>query len=133
MKSTGIVLFHRTFDKGVKPELFGMLMSALNSFANELSKTGLTNFELDKKRFTIKKVEDYLFIANSSRKHKMKKVNREMESLATKFFEIYDSELLKNFDGDMSCLESCETCFRAEIKDSLEEPVKKFWEGIVNE
>ena len=107
-------------------------MSALNSFAKEISKKGLTNFELADRRFTIKKVKDYLFVANSSRKHKIKKVNGEMDNLAQKFFKIYDNKILEQFDGDVSYLSECEECFREEIKESLEEPVKKFWEGIVN-
>jgi hypothetical protein len=109
-----------------------MLMGALTSFASELSETGLKNFELDNKRFTIKKVLDYLFIANSSKKYKEKKINREMESLTEKFFQIYTKDILEDFDGEITSIKHCEKCFREEIKDSLEEPVKEFWEGIVN-
>ncbi|MBD3340045.1 MAG: hypothetical protein GF353_13100 [Candidatus Lokiarchaeota archaeon] len=131
MKSSGIVLFHRVFDKKYKPELFGMLMSALDSFAKELSEAGFNSFEFDNKRYSIKKANKYLFVASSSPKHRMKKVNQEMMSLAKSFFEIYDRDLLDHFDGDTSVLKSCEECFKAEIQDSLEEPVKKFWEGII--
>ncbi|TXT59933.1 MAG: hypothetical protein BAJALOKI2v1_150023 [Promethearchaeota archaeon] len=107
-------------------------MSALTSFAGELSETGLRNFELDKKRFTIKKAFDYLFIANSSKKYKEKKVNREMEALTEKFFNVYTKDILEDFDGEISALQECEECFKEEIQDSLEEPVKDFWEGIIN-
>jgi hypothetical protein len=116
----------------MKPERFGMLMGALNTFAKEISKTGLDNFSFNQKRYTLKKVKDFLFVANSSTKHPSKKVNREMESLANTFFKVYDEELLERFDGELSILENCEECFREEIKDSLEEPVKNFWEGIIN-
>jgi hypothetical protein len=113
-------------------ERFGMLMSALDNFAQKFSKMGIENFELDQQRYTIKKVGDYVFIANSSKKHKTKKVNREMEKLIERFFEIYNKDLLEEFNGDLTPLQQCEECFREEIQESLEEPVKDFWEGIIN-
>ena len=55
-----------------------------------------------------------------------------MENLAETFFRVYDGDLLEKFDGNITALERCEKCFKEEIQDSLEQPVKNFWEGIVN-
>ena len=132
LKPSGTIIFNRVFDEEFQSELFGMLMSALNSFALSLSKNELKNFEFSKKRYTIKKVNDYLFVANSSKKRAAKKVNQELENLSEIFFETYERELLEECDGDVSKLTRCEEIFKERIKESLEEPVKQFWEGIVN-
>ena len=106
LKPNGIVIFNRVFDEDFQSELFGKLMSALNSFAFSLSKNELKNFEFSKKRYSIKKVKDYLFVANSSEKMRVKKVNQELENLSEIFFEIYDEELLKEYNGNLSKLKS---------------------------
>ena len=59
---SGIVFFHRAFDKDMDAQLFGGLMSALNSFAEILVKEGLTSFELSKKRFAIFKKKNIMGI-----------------------------------------------------------------------
>ena len=38
LTDSGIVLFHRTYDQDLDEQLFGSLLSALNSFAEEISK-----------------------------------------------------------------------------------------------
>jgi len=124
---SGIVLFHRVFDEQVDANLFGGLLSAINSFAEELSKGGLSNFELANKKFSLLKKQNYLFIANSSKKHNLKKVNQELEEIMSRFFEIYQDNLLNNWNGDTSIF----TNFEDEIEESLENVIQKlekaFW------
>ncbi|MFX0186417.1 MAG: hypothetical protein ACFE8A_01645 [Candidatus Hodarchaeota archaeon] len=43
---SGIVLFSRVYNPKINQQLFGSLMTALNSFAGELAAGGLTSFEL---------------------------------------------------------------------------------------
>ncbi|MFX0058616.1 MAG: hypothetical protein ACFE85_06130 [Candidatus Hodarchaeota archaeon] len=127
LTENGIVLFHRVFNEKVDDQLFGGLMAALNSFAEELVKTGLSNFELQNKRYTIIKKNNILFIANSSKNVKEKKVAEELNTIIARFFELYPLEILKNWDHDVSIFSD----FEKEIKSSLEETVKKlqdaFW------
>ena len=61
LDDAGIVLFHRVFDENVDVNLFGGLLSAMNSFAEEISKGSLSNFELAEKKFSILKKRNYLF------------------------------------------------------------------------
>ena len=56
MSEEGIVLFSRVFNPKVDDQLFGGLMSALNTFAESLSDGGLSNFELSDKRFALMKM-----------------------------------------------------------------------------
>lgn len=118
----GIVLYHRVYDEKVDDQLFGSLMSALNTFAEEITINGLSNFELQNKRFTLLKRRGFLFIANSSKKVKEKKVFVELKSIVFRFFELYPDEILNNWDGDISIFSN----FEKEIEDSLEETIKKF-------
>jgi len=119
--NSGVVLFHRVFDEKLDVQLFGGLMSALNSFAEILSKEGLTSFELSQKRFGILKRKNFLFIGNASKKVKEKRIIEELKVIADKFFEIY-SDILDSWQGDITMFQS----FEKEIEDSLEGTIEKF-------
>lgn len=127
LTSSGIVLFNRVFDPQIKTQLFGALMSALNSFAENLAEGGLSNFELSDKRFVIMKINEFLYVANSSTKVKPKRVVEQLEKVAKKFFELYPLEWFKNeWDNEVSIFAD----FDKEIKDLMEDPVKSFWDSF---
>ncbi|MFX1302893.1 MAG: hypothetical protein ACFFBV_04920 [Promethearchaeota archaeon] len=116
LEQSGIVIFHREFDKAVSPQLFGAMMTALNMFAEQLAEGGLSNFELKDIRFTIIKRDELIFVANSSKKFNQKKVNKELQKISKKFLKLY-SEEIKNFKGNIDTFSD----FINEIKDVLEE------------
>ncbi|MFX1385493.1 MAG: hypothetical protein ACFFBP_24010 [Promethearchaeota archaeon] len=122
LSDAGTVIFHRVFDEKVDPQLFGGLMTALNTFAEEISKRGLSNFEIGDKRFTILKRNNYLFIVNSDIKIKQKWVLQELNNIIEKFFNRYPKEVLDYWNYDLSLF----VPFKNEIENSLEEPIKKF-------
>lgn len=121
LSESGIVLFSRVFDPKVNEQLFGALMTALNSFATELAGGGLSNFELSSIRFTIYKDKGLLFVANSAKNVKEKKVQEELKIIAEKFFDKY-SDVLVSWDSDVNVFAD----FNDEIEDSLEDTIKKF-------
>lgn len=121
LERSGIVIFHREFDKAVSPQLFGAMMSALNMFAEQLTEGGLSNFELNNRRFTIIRKSGLLFVANSSKKFNQKKVNRELEKVSKKFTKLY-SEKLKKFKGEIGAFSE----FKNKIEDVLEDKKKQF-------
>ena len=127
LTQNGVTVYSRVQDPRINPQLFGAIMSALNSFAEQLSNGGITNFELSKIRFTILKKKDFIFVANSSNKAKEKKVLNELSRVAQKFFKLYSEEILDKWDNDINIFAN----FQNEIKDSLEETTKKiqkaFW------
>ncbi len=125
-RKDGIVIFSRVFHQKIEDQLFGALMSALNSFVQEITDGGLNNFEIKNIRFTIIKKENLLFIANSSKKHKEKKILAELARLAERFIEEYPESSSDNWDG---CIDDYKT-FENKISDVLEDPVKKFWNGF---
>jgi len=125
LTNTGVVVFNHVLDVQLKTQLFGALMSALNSFAEQLAEGGLSNFELSEKRFIIMKKNEFIFIASASKKVKEKTVIEQLEKISNHFFEKY-SDILRNWDQDISVFSD----FKQEIEDSLNGNVKKFWKGF---
>ena len=117
LHKSGIVIFHRPFIESVSPQLFGAMMSALNSFAEQLSEGGLSNFELNNKRITTIKKSNLIFVAYSSKKYNQKKVNRELDKISNKFLKQYAKEV-QEYRGQIGAYSK----FLDKIGDSLEEP-----------
>jgi len=118
---SGIVIFHREYDKVVSPQLFGAMMSALNMFAEQLSEGGLSNFDLQNTRFTIIKKSGLIFVANSSKQYNQKKVNKELKKISDKFIKLY-SEKIKSFKGEIGAFSD----FKSVIEDTLEDrPIRQ--------
>lgn len=122
----GIVVFSRVYEKTLDEQLFGALLTALNSFAEEIAQVGLSNFELSDMRFTILKKSHFIFIANSDKKIKYKRVLQELRNVMEKFFNVYSKETIDNWDNNISVFSD----FDKEIADSLDEPIKKMEEAF---
>ena len=101
LTENGVVLFSRVFDQTINPQLFGGLMSALNTFAEKLTDGGISNFEMSDLRFVIVKRRTFLFIGSSLNKTKEKKVIDELKLISDLFFEVFN-EILVNWDNDVN-------------------------------
>lgn len=123
----GIVVFSRVYEETLDEQLFGALLTALNSFAEQIAQEGLSNFELGNKRFTMLKRAHFIFIVNSDKKIKPKKVLQELKSVMDTFFTVYSKETIDNWDNDVSVFSN----FDNKIEESLDDPIKKmekaFW------
>lgn len=127
LTSAGVVLFKRVYDAKINAQLFGALMSALSSFSRENVSGELTSFELRSIRFTIIKKNRFLFVCNSSKRIKEKRVHEELEDIAREFFKKYPLEWLKNeWNQDVSVFKD----FEKNIEFALEDPVIKFWSEV---
>lgn len=127
LTSTGVVVYSRVIDERINPQLFGALMSALNSFAEQLSNGGISNFEMSDMRFVIVRRRDFLFVGSSLNKTKEKKVIDELKVISDKFFELYSIKTLLNWDSDISKFSD----FGGHIEKSLEKaPADKLKEAF---
>lgn len=126
LSNTGTVLFSRVFEPQLENQLFGALMSALNTFAEQLADGGLSNFELSDKKFVLKKRGNYTFVASASKKAKEKKLVERLEDIIEKFTKKFPEDWFNKWDCDVSVFE----CFEEHIGDSLENPIKQFWNGF---
>lgn len=116
LHKSGIVVFHRVFNESVSPQLFGAMMSALNTFSEQLTEGGLSNFVINEQRFTIIKKSNLLFVANSTKLVNQKKVNRELEKISKKFLKLYAKDV-ESYRGRIGAYSD----FIDKIQDSLEE------------
>jgi hypothetical protein len=126
LTSTGVTLFSKVSDEErINPQLFGALMSALNTFAEKLSDGGISNFEMSNIRFVIVKRRDLLFVGSAPSKVKEKKVIDELKIISDKFFEVYTQEILSNWDNDISIFSD----FGNHVEQSLN-PTQKLREAL---
>lgn len=123
----GAVLFNHVYKQKVSPQLFGALLSAINTFAEEVSDGGLSNFELSDRQFILYKKNNILFIGSSSRKLKKEIISEELEKISGIFFKKYPHIAKRDdWDGEITMFET----FEKEIEDAFEDSVKQFWKGF---
>jgi hypothetical protein len=128
LTSTGVVLFSRVIDEKINPQLFGGLISALNTFAEKLSNGGITNFELSNLKFIVVKRRDFLFIGSTSNKVKEKKAEEELKKIGDLFFKKYPQEVLIKWDNDISIFSDFGSNIEGSLeKDSTEKMKEAFW------
>lgn len=89
----GTVLFHHALYSSVDPDIFGGLMSALNSFSEVLTEGGLANIDLDYNSFYFFQKKDIIFIANCFQEIKEKKIMQILNRIAIKFYKVYNKEI----------------------------------------
>jgi len=117
VNEAGVVLFDRVSEEKVDAQLFGSLLSAINSFAEELDQGGLNNFTMKHTQFTIYKKHNCLFIASSASKYSQKQVSKELRAIAEKFFNTFPKKMIDNWDGDVRVFYK----FEEQIKSHLDE------------
>ena len=115
----GLTIFSRVINPNMGPQVFGGLISAINSFAEILAEGGMSNFEMSSIRFTLLKNNHFLFVANSSNEVKHKKVLNELKTISKIFFKTYPEEILENIGTNIKKFID----FGNHIADSLEELV----------
>ncbi len=120
----GLVIFKRVYDEKLDSDLFAGLMTALKMMGDEIGlKKGLSNFEVDNKKYFIQRERDIIFIANGDARVKEKSIMKELDVVVKSFFEEYGSMLGKGWrGGDVSCFDK----FSEKIDDSLRDPIQRF-------
>jgi esterase/lipase superfamily enzyme len=126
LNHAGITIYEYLSDKTIQGELVGMLMSALDTFANQIDEGGLQNFELSDTRFSLLKKHSLIFVASSSQKVKEKNLLEELNHLTELFFEKYGIEIMKEWDGDTTCFRE----FDKIVERSVDDNVLDFLDGI---
>ena len=116
------MLYHRHFNDDMDDQLFGGILSAINMFSEQFIKEGLSSFELSSKLFTLKKQHDIIFLVNSAPDVSKERLNKELDVIVQKFFEIYPKDVLTNWNGEVSMFRD----FEDKIQNSLQGIVKKF-------
>jgi hypothetical protein len=98
LTQSGKLLYQRVFDEKMHTQLFGALISALNSFAQELTSKGLVDFEFGLYKFIVLRKKQFLFIGTSNIKVKKEKIQNELKKIIARFFEKY-TEILADWEN----------------------------------
>ena len=118
MTTTGSVIYHRKYDPIIDEQLFGAVISSLNTFAEKgLFEDSISSFVISDKILYLKKKNNILFVSDISEKKKEKKLIRELDKVIEKFFNLFPPNIFINWDGDINKFES----FEKEIEESLKE------------
>jgi len=118
MTTTGSVIYHRKYDPIIDEQLFGAIISSLNTFAEKgLFEDSISNFVISDKILYLKKKNNILFVSDISEKKKEKKLIRELDKVIEKFFNLFPPNIFINWDGEINQFES----FEKEIEESLKE------------
>ena len=100
----------------------------LLSLAEEIDEGGVVCFEFKTLRFNLLIRNHIIFMGNSDKKIKQKKVLRELSEIANRFFRIYSPNNLK----DLSCTPAQFSSFEQELskmnkKDQLLDFISNHW------
>ena len=108
-------------------QLFGMMMSALNSFAQELADSGISSFEISQLRFSILIKHNLMFVGSSLKKTKEKKVIRELSLIIDKFFENYPKQDYNDWVGDVTIFNDFNDILRKSKDEVLGDYLAEHW------
>ncbi|MFX1592612.1 MAG: hypothetical protein ACFFCL_07960 [Promethearchaeota archaeon] len=112
LTKTGALIYHylakTTYDK----QFFGMILSAINSFAEQISNGGLSSFELANKRFSFIEKNEIIFLGCSVLSLKEKAAKKELHEIIKLFFKLYPKDVMNNWDGEIGMFST----FKSEIE-----------------
>jgi hypothetical protein len=128
LTDSGTTIWSRVFNPKINEQMFGVVMSAINKFAEQISETGINYFQLSKKHYVILKKKGLLFIGNAEKDVKEKKIKNELTRISEKFFELYSNKLhqIKKF-GEISLLSDFEKHIKHSLEDTIDKFEKAFW------
>ena len=104
----GNVLISKIKNPQIEKDLLGKLVSALDTFCEDLSNEELRQFEFSNLRFDLIKRNDIIFLGSSSKDVKHKKVVKVLRYIIDLFFERFPEDYLNNWDGNIDLFRELE-------------------------
>ncbi len=139
LSKSGTMLYSQVQNPSLEDHLFGALMSALNTFVEQVANTNLTKFELGTIRYTISILEhkmeveaneemneEFIFVATSSNKIKEDQINNQLQNIANLFFENFKSEL-KHWELHLDTFNKFGEILEKSLQDSIKNFQTAFW------
>ena len=105
----GSVIFKEVIDSEVNTQIFGGYISALTTFATQITAKGMSAFEVGDKNFIIQNEGKLMFIANYPSNLDRKAANKELEGLIKKFQKLYPKDIFEHWNGDVSIFDYFKT------------------------
>ena len=114
---SGKVIASKIQNPQIEDQLFGMLVSALNSFTKEITKENLNYVEFNNLRFDFLRKDQFIFVASSFTRVKHKKAVRTLKKLSELFFEKYPEKLISTWDGSLNIFQDVDTYINKSIDE----------------
>ena len=116
---TGAVVFHyssSSHENQQDPNIMGALLSAVDTYSEQLSDGGVSSFQFVSKRLTFLKTHNMMFVASTQIKTKPKKVTQFLNDISDDFFNLYTVESLENWEGDVDFFDEFNKDLKAKFK-----------------
>ncbi|MFX1374283.1 MAG: hypothetical protein ACFFA0_00585 [Promethearchaeota archaeon] len=114
------IIYERINDQKFCSEFFGTVLVAFEGLTKHIAEGELSNIEWGEQLITIKKKEDIIFLVCTDPDIKENKIDEELAIVCNRFFEIYPTILIEDFDGDRSIFSNSEQRFFSEIKHLID-------------
>jgi hypothetical protein len=106
------LLYHFSIEKADDELFFGMLLSTINIFAEQISNGGLSSFDLANKRYSFLEKNDIIFLGCSNTIMKEKVAKKELEEIIKIFFKLYPENICSIWNGNIKMF----SIFKKEIE-----------------
>jgi hypothetical protein len=121
----GKVLASKISNHNIDETLFGMLISALTSYASQICKHNLKSIEFNKIRFDFLIKDKFIFMASSSIEMKHKKALKILNIVSEVFFKRYPKNKLQEWDGNLNIFQELAKDIKKSIDDLFVEHLFK--------
>ena len=122
---SGKAVASKISNKNIEEQLFAMLLSALNSFAQELTHGQLKCIQFSKMRFDFIKRKNFIFMASSSVKIKHDKALKILKIVSDIFFKRFTKKMLDKWDGSLNIFNELDDEIQKSTEDLFKELVFK--------
>jgi hypothetical protein len=112
---TGAVIFHyssSSHENKQDPNIMGAILSAVDTYSEQLSEGGVSSFQFVNKRLTFLKTHNMMFVVSTQTKTKPKKIQQFLNDTSDDFFNLYTVDALENWEGDFDFFDE----FNKELK-----------------
>jgi len=114
---SGKVVASKINNENIDETLFGMLISALTSYASQIYNDKLNSIQFNRIRFDFLKRDNFIFMASSSVKTKHEKALKVLKIVSDVFFKRYPKSKLEEWDGNLNIFQE----LSSDIKKSIDE------------
>ena len=122
---SGKVVASKINNQNIDEQLFGMLISALITYAAEIYDDTLNCIEFRKIRFDFIKLNNFIFMASSSTKTKHEKALKILKIVSHVFFKRYTKETLNKWDGSLNIFHDLDDDIKKSVEDLFVELIFK--------
>ncbi len=99
----GVGIFYSNKKDELKNQFLSMLLSAMNSMAQEINNSNLSSLEFKDYKYNILRKSKLLFVAKSDLRAKQKNILKELEDLSNNFLHRYGENFAQSWDGNSDC------------------------------